>query len=100
MKFSILQKKKFLVSIFKNINSLEKNVEKCTITVKYIPLNSGSGENGASEHDTTMVTKMIAKNNQEQLFDTKFLIIMNCKYGIVHGIYQLKAKSELIRVYT
>ena len=66
--------------MFKNVNSLEKNVEKCTITVKYIPLNKEADK--ACDYDSTMLTKMVNKtNNQEELFDTKFLIIMNCKYG-------------------
>jgi hypothetical protein len=70
-----------LISIFKNINSLEKNVEKCTITVKYIPLNRETNEK-AIDYDSTMITKILNKtNNQEQLYDTKFLIIMNSKYG-------------------
>ncbi len=70
-----------MISIFKNINSLEKNVEKCTITVKYIPLNRETNEK-AIDYDSTMITKILNKtNNQEQLYDTKFLIIMNSKYG-------------------
>ena len=69
-----------LLSIFKNINSLENNVEKCTITVKYIPLSQEAAAK-VYDYETTMVTKMLNKNNEEQLFDIKFLIIINCKYG-------------------
>ncbi len=70
-----------MISIFKNIISLEKNVEKCTITVKYIPLNRETNEK-APDYESTMITKILNKtNNQEQLYDTKFLIIMNCKFG-------------------
>jgi len=29
-----------------------------------------------------MITKRLNKNNEEQLFDIKFLIVMNCKYGM------------------
>ena len=72
---------KCLLSIFKNINSLEKNIDKCTITVKYVPL---SDETAAKvyDYDTTLITKMTNKQNQEQLYDTKFLIIMNSKHGM------------------
>ena len=62
------------------MNSIEKNVEKCTITVKYIPISQESAGK-VYDYDSTMMTKMLNKNNEEQLFDTKFLIIMNCKYG-------------------
>ncbi|CAF0800148.1 unnamed protein product [Brachionus calyciflorus] len=72
---------KCFLSIFKNINSLEKNIEKCTITVKYIPLTNDTAQK-VYDYDSTMVTKKINKNNQEQLFDTKFLIIMTSKHGL------------------
>ena len=72
---------KCLLAIFKNINSLEKNIEKCTITVKYIPLSQDTSAK-IYDYNSTTVTKMIGKNNQEQLFDTKFLVIMNSKHGI------------------
>jgi len=62
------------------VNALEKNVEKCTITVKYVPLTQESASK-VYDYDTTMITKRMNKNNEEQLFDIKFLIIMNCKYG-------------------
>ena len=70
-----------MLSIFKNINSIEKNVEKCTITVKHIPLSQESYANKIYDFDSTMLTKMYNKKKEEQLFDTKFLIIMNCKNG-------------------
>jgi hypothetical protein len=73
---------KCLLSIFKNINSLEKNIDKCTITVKYVPLSDDTAAKIYDYNETTMVTKMMNKNNQEQLFDTKFLIIMTSKYGM------------------
>lgn len=70
-----------MLSIFKNINSLEKNIEKCTITVKYIPLNQDTMAK-CQDYDSTMITKKLNKNNEEQLYDTKFLIIMTSKHGI------------------
>ena len=62
---------------------MEKNVAKCTFTVKYIPINQETAANKAYDFDSSsMVTRMLNKNNEEQLFDIKFLIIMNCKYGL------------------
>ena len=72
------KKKKCLLTIFKNVNSLEKNVEKCTITVKYIPLNTETASR-VYEFDTTMTTKRLNEKNEEQLFDIKFLVILTCK---------------------
>lgn len=60
--------------------SLEKNIEKCTITVKYVPLSQDSAAK-VYDYDSTMITKMVNKNNEEQLYDTKFLIIMTSKHG-------------------
>ena len=60
---------------------MEKNVEKCTITVKHIQLSQDTSVNKIYDFDSTMMTKMLNKNKEEQLFDTKFLIIMNCKHG-------------------
>lgn len=60
---------------------MEKNIEKCTITVKYIPLTNDTAQK-VYDYDSTMITKKINNNNQEQLFDTKFLIIMTSKYGL------------------
>ena len=70
-----------MLSIFKNINSIEKNVEKCTISVKYIPLSTDAAAAKVYDYDASMMTKMVNKENEEQLFETKFLIIMHCKYG-------------------
>lgn len=71
---------KCLLSIFKNINSLEKNVDKCTITVKYVPLSQDTVAK-AYDYDSTMTaSKLVSKN--KQLYDTKFLIIMNSKHGM------------------
>ena len=72
---------KCLLSIFKNINSLEKNVEKCTISVKYIPVNPEDTAAKVPDYEATMMTKMLNKNNEEKLYDIKFLIIMNCRHG-------------------
>lgn len=72
---------KSLLSIFRSITSLEKNIEKCTITVKYIPLSQDTIAAKVYEYDSTMITKMVNQNNEEQLYDTKFLIIMHSKYG-------------------
>lgn len=71
---------KCLLSIFRNINSLEKNLEKCTITVKYIPMSDETAAKVA-DYETTLITKMVNQNNEEILYDTKFLIIMSSKYG-------------------
>lgn len=60
---------------------MEKSIEKCTITVKYIPLSQDATAK-VYDYDTSMITKRLNKNNEEQLFDIKFLIIMNCKYGM------------------
>ena len=60
--------------------ALEKTVEKCTITVKFIPLSQESTAK-VYDYDSTMITKRLNKNDEEQLFDIKFLIIMNCKHG-------------------
>ena len=77
---------KCLLAIFKNINSIEKNVEKCAISVRLLPLSQQAAAAKAYDYDTTMVTKVMGKsdNGDEQvvqLFDTKFLIIMHCKHG-------------------
>lgn len=73
---------KCLLSIFKNINSMEKLVEKCTITIKYVPYIRDPSQK-ACDYDSTMITKVYDKESkQEQLYDTKFLIIMYCKYGL------------------
>lgn len=72
---------KCLLSIFRNINSLEKNLEKCTITVKYIPLSDETAAKVA-DYETTLITKMVNQNNEEVLYDTKFLIIMSSKHGV------------------
>lgn len=69
-----------MFTIFKNINSLEKNVEKCTITVKYIPLSQETASR-VYEFDTTMTTKLVNEKNEQQLFDIKFLIILSCKHS-------------------
>lgn len=66
--------------IFKNISSIEKSVEKCTITVKYIPVEKGD-ETKVYDYDATMMKKFRNKDNEEELFETKFLVIMNCKFG-------------------
>ena len=73
---------KSLLSIFKNINSLEKNVEKCSITVKHVPISQDTAANKVYDFDSTMLTRMLNENHEEQLYDTKFLIILNCKYGM------------------
>ena len=62
------------------MNSIEKNVEKCVITVKYIPLNK-EDETRIYDYDATIMKKFRNKNNEEQYYETKFIIIMNCKYG-------------------
>jgi hypothetical protein len=68
---------KCLLTIFRNINFIEKNVEKCTITIKRVPLSQDSAAHKIYDFDTTMMTKI-----DDQLFDIKFLIIMNCKHGL------------------
>ena len=73
---------KSLLSIFKNINSLEKNVEKCTISVKHVLVSQDTAAVKIYDFDATMITKRINENQEEQLYDTKFLIIINCKYGM------------------
>ena len=75
---------KCLLAIFRNINALEKSVERCTITVKYIPISEDEMANKAYDYDSsTMLTKRLnKKSNEEQLYDTKFLIIMNCKHAV------------------
>jgi hypothetical protein len=34
------------------------------------------------DFDTTMITKMLNENQEEQLYDTKFSITMFCKFGM------------------
>jgi len=65
---------------------MEKNLEKCTITVKYIPLNQDTVATKVADYDSTMITKMMNQNNEEQLYDTKFLIIMTLKYGFCFNL--------------
>jgi hypothetical protein len=72
---------KCLLYIFKNISSIEKNVEKCTISVKYIPLENDD-KTKVYDYDASMIKKFKNKDNQEELYETKFLVIMNCKFGL------------------
>ena len=60
------------------MNSLEKNVEKCSIQVKQIPINAESASR-AYDFDHTMTCKGLNENNEEQLYDIKFLVILSCK---------------------
>ncbi len=66
------------------MNSMaEKSVESCNISIKYTPINDEQMASKAYEYDSTMLTKRInKKNNEEQLYDTKFIIIMKCKFGV------------------
>ena len=70
-----------LLSIFKNINSLEKNVEKCIIAVKHLPISNDTAAK-VYDYDTTMTTKKFNKNGQEQLYDVKFVVTMFSKFGM------------------
>jgi hypothetical protein len=69
-----------LVNTLLILSFLEKNVEKCTITVKYIPLSQETASR-VYEFDTTTTSKRINERSQEQLFDIKFLIILSCKHS-------------------
>jgi spore cortex formation protein SpoVR/YcgB (stage V sporulation) len=71
---------KSLLSVFKNLNSIEKNVERCTILIKYIPISQQSSAR-IYDFEATSVTRIINSKNEEQLYETKFLIVMHCKYG-------------------
>ena len=73
---------KCLLSVFKNINSLEKNVEKCSISVRHVPMSQDTAAAKIYDFDTTMITKMLNENQEEQLYDTKFSITMFCKFGM------------------
>lgn len=72
---------KCLLTIFKNINNIEKNVEKCTITIKHVLLNNES-QTRVYDYDATMMKKVVNDKNEEEIFEIKFLIIMSCKFGL------------------
>lgn len=78
------------------MNSLEKNVEKCTITVKYIPLNTETASR-VYEFDTTMTTKRLNEKNEEQLFDIKFLVILTCKNSKWDINLNIKKKKKKVK---
>ena len=49
--------------------------------MKYIPLEKND-QAKVYDYDATMMTKKFKnKENEELVYETKFLIIMNCKYG-------------------
>jgi hypothetical protein len=72
---------KCLLSIFKNITSIEKNVEKVTVQVKQVPLTDDTVAK-TYDYDSTMVTRKLNKNNQEVLYETRFVVMMNSKFGM------------------
>ena len=72
---------KCLLHIFKNISLIEKNVEKCTISVKHIPIER-EDKTKVYDYDATMIKKFKNKDNEEELYETKFLVIMSCRYGM------------------